>query len=153
MRFLELKIPPPAVAAIAAVAMWLLARALPALDLAIPAREPAAILAALIGIVADLAGLVEFRRARTTINPLKPHTATALVAGGIYQFTRNPMYLGLAFILLGWSIHLSNPACLAVLAAFIGYLDRFQIAPEERILASRFGDAFAAYRARVRRWL
>jgi len=153
MHFLELKIPPPAVAAVAALLMWLLARELPALELAIPGREPAAVLAALIGAVADVAGLVAFHRARTTINPLRPQAATALVAGGIYQLTRNPMYVGLAFMLLGWGIYLSNPACLAVLAGFIAYVDRFQVVPEERVLESRFGEAFATYRARVRRWL
>jgi len=149
----ELKIPPLAVVAIAAGLMWAMARAFPALALALPGRTPAAILLALIGLLVALAGLVEFRRARTTVNPLKPGAASSLVTGGIYRRTRNPMYLGFALALLGWGIFLSNPASLAVLFAFVGYMNRFQIVPEERALESLFGEAFTAYRSRVRRWL
>lgn len=153
MHFLELKVPPVAVAAAAAFLMWAVAWLFPALNVALPGRTPAAILAALIGGSAGVAGVVAFRRARTTVNPLKPETASALVEEGIYQLTRNPMYLGLALVLLGWGIFLSNPASLAVLFAFVGYMNRFQIVPEERALQASFGEAFTAYRARVRRWL
>ena len=153
MRFLELKVPPLVVFAAAALLMWAISRLLPSLNLALPGRMPAAILAALIGGVAGVAGVVEFRRARTTVNPLTPEAASALVASGIYQLTRNPMYLGLALVLLGGGILLSNPASLAVLFVFVGYMNRFQIVPEERALAARFGKAFADYRAKVRRWL
>ena len=150
---LELKVPPVAVVAVAALLMWAISYLLPALNLALPGRTPAAILAALIGVVAAVAGVVEFRRARTTVNPLKPESASALVAGGIYQLTRNPMYLGFAFALLGWGVFLSNPVSLAVLFVFVGYMNRFQIGPEERALESLFGEEFAAYRSKVRRWL
>ena len=63
------------------------------------------------------------------------------------------MYLGLALILLGWAIYLGNIAALAGLPLFVLYINRFQIAPEERALAERFGAEFEAYRSRVRRWL
>ena len=66
---------------------------------------------------------------------------------------RNPMYLGFALALLGWGIFLSNPLSLAMLFVFVGYMNRFQIVPEERALESLFGDAFKAYRSKVRRWL
>ena len=153
MRFLELRIPPLAVVAVATLLMWTLARMLPSWELSLPGRVPAAIAAALIGFLICVAGLVEFRRARTTTNPLKPEAASSLVAGGIYRLTRNPMYLGFALALLGWGIFLSNPAALAVLFAFVVYIDRFQIVPEERALEALFGEAFAAYRSKVRRWL
>lgn len=151
--FLELRIPPVLVVAVAACLMWALARLLPALNLALPGQTPAAILAALAGVLITLAGVVEFRRARTTTNPLKPANATSLVAGGIYRMTRNPMYLGFALALLGWGIFLSNPLSLAVLFLFVAYMNRFQIAPEETALESLFGEEFAAYRSKVRRWL
>ena len=151
--FLELKIPPPLVAAVAACLMWSIAWVIPWLNLALPGRMPAAILAALIGGVAGVAGIIEFRRARTTVNPHRPGTASTLVAGGIYQLTRNPMYLGLALLLLGWGIFLANPVSLAMLFLFVGYMNRFQIVPEEKVLESLFGEAFAAYRSKVRRWL
>jgi protein-S-isoprenylcysteine O-methyltransferase Ste14 len=153
MRFLELRIPPVAVVAAAACLMWAIAQALPFLDLALPGRVPAALLATLIGFFLSLAGVVEFRRARTTTNPLKPGSASSLVRGGIYRLTRNPMYLGFALALLGWGIFLANPAPFAMLFLFVGYMNRFQIAPEERALEALFGEAFKAYRSTVRRWL
>ena len=141
------------VVAVAALLMWAVAWALPALGLALSGRVPVAIVAVLIGVLISVAGVVEFRRARTTVNPLRPDAASSLVAGGIYRLTRNPMYLGFAFALLGWGIFLSNPLALAMLFVFVGYMNRFQIVPEERALESLFGDAFKAYRSKVRRWL
>jgi len=151
--FLELKVHPLLVVAVTACLMWAIAWLLPALNLALPGRTPAAILAALTGVLIALAGVVEFRRARTTTNPLTPANATSLVAGGIYRMTRNPMYLGLALALLGWGSFLSNPLSLAVLFLFVAYMNRFQIALEEKALESLFGEEFAAYRSKVRRWL
>jgi protein-S-isoprenylcysteine O-methyltransferase Ste14 len=108
---------------------------------------------ALIGIAIALAGVIAFHRARTTVNPLKPDATSALVTGGVYRFTRNPMYVGLLLVLAAWMIFLSSPWSVAGLPVFVFYLDRFQIAPEERVLAAKFGAAFADYRTRVRRWL
>lgn len=106
-----------------------------------------------IGLSLDAIALVHFLRSRTTINPLKPESASALVTGGIYRFTRNPMYLGLATLLLAWAIYLGNLAALTGLPLFILYMKRFQIASEERALEARFGAEYIAYRTRVRRWV
>jgi protein-S-isoprenylcysteine O-methyltransferase Ste14 len=133
--------------------MWVIAWSLPEANLALPGRFPAMILALLAGGVFGVAGIVEFRRARTTVNPLEPAAASALVRSGIYKLTRNPMYLGLALLLLGWGIFLSNPASLAVLFGFVAYMNRFQIIPEERALETLFGKDFAAYRDSVSRWI
>ena len=127
--------------------------ALPALGFELPYRVATAVATGAIGILIDLAGLFQFLRARTTINPLKPDNASALVIGGIYRWTRNPMYLGMATLLLAWGLWLANAGALAVILLFVAYLNRFQIAPEERALEARFGNEFAAYRARVRRWV
>lgn len=105
------------------------------------------------GVCVALLGVASFRRARTTVNPLKPEKASALVMSGIYRYTRNPMYLGLLLALLGWAFFLSNALAFLSLPAFILYMNRFQIAPEERVLAARFGQEFAAYLSKVRRWL
>lgn len=150
---LELKVPPVVVVAIAAGLMWIIAFMLPAMTLALPGRIPAAALAVVIGVAVSLAGVAEFRRARTTVNPLNPASASSLVDGGVYRVTRNPMYLGFALALLGWGVFLSNPVAFAILFAFVGYMNRFQIVPEEKALESLFGDAFKAYRSKVRRWL
>jgi len=153
MRALELRIPPPAVAAIAAGLMWLLARALPEYRIAAPGAAEAALLLAFIGLGIELAGLLAFRRARTTINPLRPVKTTALVADGIYRRSRNPMYLGMLVLLLAWTAYLSHPAALLVLPGFVLYLNRFQIEPEERVLRAKFGADFERYCATVRRWI
>lgn len=133
--------------------MWLLARELPQYRIPAPGATEAAILLACLGAAIDLAGLAAFRAARTTINPLRPEKASSLVRSGIYRYTRNPMYLGMLVLLLAWSAYLAHPAAFAMLPLFVLYLNRFQIAPEERALAKRFGAEFDDYRRRVRRWL
>ena len=79
--------------------------------------------------------------------------AAALVQGGPYRFTRNPMYLGMACVLLGACAWLANPLALLAVFVFVGYITRFQIMPEERALLGKFGGAYADYLRRVRRWL
>jgi protein-S-isoprenylcysteine O-methyltransferase Ste14 len=152
MRALELRIPPVIVVLAVAICMWVLARVLPALDLNRPVRLLVASTVAAAGFAIAIAGVVSFRRAKTTVNPLNPG-ASELVSTGVYAFTRNPMYLGMALVLLGWAIYLSSVASLAGPLAFVAYITRYQIIPEERVLAGLFGDRFAEYRARVRRWL
>jgi protein-S-isoprenylcysteine O-methyltransferase Ste14 len=103
--------------------------------------------------VVAVAGVLEFRRARTTVNPTTPQAATSMVRSGIYRHTRNPMYLGMLLVLAGWAVWLASLAAVAVLPVFVLYLNRLQIEPEERALASRFGADFEEYRRSVRRWL
>ncbi len=153
MRALELKIPPPAVGLCVGVSMWLAARALPVFAFALPGREYFAVALAAAGLLTDVAGIASFVRARTTVNPLKPANASSLVTSGIYRITRNPMYFGMLLILFAWATYLANAVAFAIVPAFILYLNRFQIEPEERALAALFGDAFVAYKTRVRRWL
>jgi hypothetical protein len=93
------------------------------------------------------------QRAKTTINPFKPQNSTALVTSGVYRFTRNPMYLGLTLIVLGWATFLCSVWALAGPVLFVLYISRFQIEPEERILSAKFGAAYSDYVSRVRRWL
>ena len=150
---LEHRVPPPIVGAIAAALMLGVAWVAPALTLSLPWRLPIAVVIAVAGLALGLVAVGHFRRARTTVDPLNPGKASALVAGGIYRFTRNPMYLGMATLLLAWAVYLSNVAALAGLALFVAYMNRFQIEPEERALKARFGEEFEAYCRRVRRWL
>jgi len=153
MRSLELKVPPPALALVIAILMWLLSRAAPALAFAIPARIPIAIIPAAAGLVTAILGVVTFARAKTTVNPTTPQASSSLVSWGIYKVTRNPMYLGLLLELTGWAIFLSNPLPFLLLPVYMLYINRFQIEPEERALTSLFGREFAAYQSRVRRWI
>ena len=153
MTALELKIPPPIVAILAGVGMWLASPYGPSAALPSALRIFALAAIAIVGGVTALAGDVEFRRARTTINPLRPQKTSALVTSGVYRFTRNPMYLGLAMALLGWAAFLCSAFALLGPAAFVAYITRFQIVPEERVLSAKFGEDYSAYLARVRRWL
>ncbi len=152
MNALENKIPPPLVGLIIAAAMWGIARYSSA-TLAVTNAEFAAAVVALVGIGFDIAGIVSFWRAKTTVNPLKPDKATSLVSSGVYRITRNPMYVGMLFLLIAWAIYLTSPWALLGPLAFVLYMNRFQIAPEERALEALFGDDFSNYKNRVRRWL
>ena len=84
---------------------------------------------------------------------MKPEKSAVLVSSGVYRITRNPMYVGMVFILLAWAVVLASLWALFGPILFAVCTTRFQIKPEERVLAARFGDEFASYRARVRRWL
>ena len=150
---MKLKIPPVAVVLILAALMWLAASAAPSLHYALPGRPPAAVGLALIGVAVCISGVVSFQRAGTTVNPMKPGSASRLVVAGVYHFTRNPMYLGLLLALLGWAVFLSNALAFAAGPLFVLYMNRFQIKPEERALASLFPQEYALYKARVRRWI
>lgn len=153
MKFLELRIPPPLVAIAIGFGMWWLARETGAVALPQPLRSALVWGFSALGAGFTGAAMLHFRRARTTINPLKPEQASALVTGGVYRFTRNPMYVGLLALLCAWAAHLAAPWALLGLPVFVVYLTRFQIVPEERVLGAHFGAAYADYCARVRRWL
>lgn len=150
---LENKVPPPLVAVVSGLAMYGLAQITPALDAGAELRIALAAASVLAGAFFCLAGVVSFRRARTTVNPLKPESATSLVTTGIYRVSRNPMYVGFALFLVAWAGWLAAPWALAGVIAFVLYINRFQIAPEERALAAIFGAEFEHYKAGVRRWL
>jgi len=153
MRLLELKVPPPVVLLFMAGLSWLASCAAPTLSFVLPHRN--ALVAALLvaGVCVAILGVTSFRRARTTLNPLRPEKSSALVMSGIYRYTRNPMYLGLLLVLVGWSFFLANALAFVFLPVFILYMNRFQIQPEERVLVSLFGQQFTAYQSKVRRWL
>jgi protein-S-isoprenylcysteine O-methyltransferase Ste14 len=153
LNSLELKIPPPFVALLVCAAMWSLCLFTPVLDISMFDRAMAALVMASIGGVVAVAGVAGFRRANTTLNPTKPQTASSLVTAGIYQYTRNPMYLGVLLVIVGWAAFLSSFWALVGPLAFALYITRFQILPEERALSGLFGSEYLAYQSRVRRWL
>lgn len=153
LQALENKVPPPLVALVFGGLMGGASLGLPGLDLAWGTRLLLALPLIGAGLLFVLAGGISFRRARTTVNPLKPEAASTLVTSGIYRYTRNPMYVGFALWLLAWGLHLASPLVLLGVLGFVLYMNRLQIAPEERALGRLFGADFAAYRQRVRRWL
>ena len=153
MPSLELKIPPPIVAVAFGVCMWLVTFVTPKFDLHLKARIAIAVSLVLVGQAISVSGMLAFRKAKTTINPVNPTKATSLVKSGIYRYTRNPMYVGLSITLLGWAVYLASLASALLVPLFILYISRFQIEPEERVLSTLFGPEFGAYKQAVRRWL
>ena len=153
MDSLELKVPPPVVALSTALFMGWIASVTtpPAWPFAI--RVGVGVVLAAAGLAFSMAGMVSFRRARTTLNPTQPGSTSSLVTGGVYRVTRNPMYLGLLLVLLGWAAFLASPLAFLLVPCFFAYIDRFQIRPEERALSQLFGEPYAAYLRKVRRWL
>jgi len=152
-QILELKIPSAVLVAFTGALMWLASAATPATAFVIPGRSLGAAVMLITGVIISGLGVASFRRARTTVNPMKPGSASALFDRGIYRLTRNPMYLGFFVVLLGWAIFLSNIFAFLLLPAFVLYMNRFQIEPEEKALVALFGQTFVAYKTRGRRWL
>jgi protein-S-isoprenylcysteine O-methyltransferase Ste14 len=150
---LELKIPPVAVVLLIAGLMGAAARALPRFTFHFPGRAYVAGALAAAGLLVSFLGVVAFRRARTTVNPMSPESASSLVIAGIYRRTRNPMYLGFLGVLLGLAVFLSNAVAALLVPIYVLYMTRFQIRPEERALEARFGADFVAYKGQVRRWV
>jgi len=153
MRWLEHRVPPPLLALLLGWAMHAGASWPPALPWPRTVAWPLMAGLGLTGLACDLSGLQRFLQARTTINPLRPQNSSALVTGGIYRLTRNPMYLGLALLLSAWAVHLQAAWPWAGPLVFVVYITRFQILPEERALRALFDSDYQAYCARVRRWL
>lgn len=150
---MELKIPPLALVPLFGLLMLGLAWLTPELGIPAPWRIWNAALLAVLGFTIALAGVIGFRLARTTVNPLKPESSSALVNTGIYRYSRNPMYVGFLCWILAWGVFLDNPLAFLLGLAFVPYMNRFQIIPEEKALTNLFGDDYLIYCKQARRWL
>jgi protein-S-isoprenylcysteine O-methyltransferase Ste14 len=106
-----------------------------------------------LGLSVTVAGIHAVRKAKTTMNPRRPETTTTVVDSGIYGVTRNPIYVGMLIVLVGWAVHLQNIVPFILVGLFVATVTQFQIRPEERILEERFGEDYIDYRRRVPRWL
>lgn len=153
MQWLELKIPPLLVWFVFAAAMLGLAHTTPRLSLSLAGASVIALALIAVGAMVACAGVIAFRRKRTTVNPLTPGASSSVVSSGVYRFSRNPMYLGFLLALAGWAVYLSNVVAALLLPAFVAYMRQYQIKPEERALLAKFGPEFAQYMSRVRRWV
>ena len=153
MPNLALKIPPVVIVVLTLLLMWLTGRWLPITKIAFPGQQITYVVLCVIGVALFIAAAFEFGRHKTTVNPTDPEQASALITSGVFKFTRNPIYLAFAFILLGWGIRLASVTTVLFVPAFMLYMTYFQIKPEEQILLKKFGTPFADYMQRVRRWL
>ena len=152
VRNLELKVPPLLLVVVAGGAMWLVARLFPQAWFDNSGGLFVVTLILALGLTFVLAGVYEFRKAKTTVDPTKPQASSAIVQSGVYRYSRNPMYVGFLLVLVAWSLYLTNIANALFIVAFVLYMNHFQIAPEERWLREKFGADYESYTARVRRW-
>ena len=149
--FLDHKIPPPIVTLIF-IGLIFGSTNYVAADI-FPSQNFISLATLLIGLGFMFLGVREFKKLQTTVNPLNPEAATSLVTSGVFSVTRNPMYLGMSFILLATSIFSGAWLGLLLILIFMGYITLFQILPEERAMQDLFGETFEDYKARVRRWI
>ena len=150
---MELKVPPPVYMFIYGFLMWVLSNMWPVVSWNIVFSESVGIVLVGLGFAIELWCFAGFMKSKTTINPLSPDKASSLVTGGLYQYTRNPMYLGMLLTLGGWGLYLACLSGFIFLPAFIWTMNKFQIKPEERILSGLFGKEYAEYKASVGRWV
>lgn len=105
------------------------------------------------GVIVAILGVLEFKKEKTTVNPMTPQESNNLVINGIYRFTRNPMYLGFLLWLLALGVLSGKISSLIPIAFFVVYMNRFQIIPEEKALTNCFGESYLDYCKTVRRWI
>jgi protein-S-isoprenylcysteine O-methyltransferase Ste14 len=153
MRCLELKVPPLALCAAFALAIVALGHFAPFANMPFPGHRIAAAVLLLSGIGVAAVGVVQFRLAQTTVNPVVPDRASSMVTTGVFALSRNPMYLGMALALLGLAAWRSTLPGYVLVPLFGVYMNEFQIKPEERALLARFSEEFSAYMSKVRRWV
>lgn len=94
-----------------------------------------------------------FKAEQTTINPININNASSLVISGVFKYSRNPMYLGMVFILLALSFRFNLVGGILFTSIFIMYITKFQIIPEEAAMKSIFGEDFNKYKNKTRRWI
>ena len=148
-----LLIPPPLVFAATWAAMYAPYRFAPVSRVDVPFAENIGLVVGLMGLLILLMAGASFVARKTTVSPHHPEKTSALVTDGIYAISRNPMYLGMALLTLAIAAVLLQPLGLVLLAGAIWYITRYQIIPEETVLAEKFGEDYAAYCAKVRRWI
>jgi protein-S-isoprenylcysteine O-methyltransferase Ste14 len=156
MNFLQLKCPPPLVMLVSMLCALLLSQR----GLGFMQQQVADVsnmmwplIFFIAGISLALLGIKEFLAQQTTVNPLDPSQSTSLVVSGVFQLTRNPMYLGMLVVLLGWGDFLDNFLAYSGALFFFVYITAFQIKPEEAVMLAKFGEPFKQYCQSVRRWL
>jgi protein-S-isoprenylcysteine O-methyltransferase Ste14 len=107
----------------------------------------------IMGFVFLISAVISFLKTKTTIDPRTPEQTKTLVTSGLYQISRNPMYMGFLFFIVGTACIYGNISGFIITALFISYMNRFQISLEEQHLNTLFGEQYKLYCQSVRRWL
>ncbi|MGF1543320.1 MAG: methyltransferase family protein [Parvularculaceae bacterium] len=155
---LALKIPPPMLAVLAGAAMYASARATPWGPVGgelvhADVRREAGLAFFAVGIAVGVGAVGQFLARGASVAPHAPAKTRTLVTGGLYRWSRNPMYLALGLCLAGYAARLGEPLALVCLAGFVAAANELQIKPEEAILEEKFGEAYRDYKRRTRRWI
>lgn len=150
---LELKVPPAVVTFVFIVLMYFVSSIFSFLNIDFMFQIFLSVETAVSGFVLIVAGSYVFNEKKTSINPLKPQSATSLVTNGVYKFTRNPMYLGIVIILFAWLLFLGNILNIVNIVLFVLYMNKYQIIPEEKALEKLFNEEYLSYKAKVKRWI
>ncbi|NNM13993.1 MAG: isoprenylcysteine carboxylmethyltransferase family protein [Gammaproteobacteria bacterium] len=150
---MDLKIPPLVQVLFSALLMWLVARYVQFGTVNFNTRSSIAAMLLLVALSVVAMAILSFRTARTTVDPMNPERASAMVSRGIFRYSRNPMYLGMVLLLLALVLYLGNIMNLLVLAGFVSFIVQFQIKPEEKALEKTFGEQYRNYKAQTRRWI
>ena len=150
---MKLKIPPAVQTLIFAAFMWLINQYSSIGNFSFIHQKTLATIVFIIGSFIAVIAVVQFISAKTTSDPMHPSKAAQLVTNGIYNYSRNPMYLAILVVLISWMLVLGNFFNLIIVGIFIWYITKFQIKPEEEALIKLFGNKYVDYCNHVRRWI
>ena len=148
---METKIPPPLVTLVFGLSIYFSRGMFPAVEAQYSFYLGAFLL--LLGFFILISAVRLFKKDKTTVNPLSPEQATKLVTDGIFKHSRNPMYLGMAFVLGSMAVFFNVIGGIILIALFCVYITKFQIIPEERAMRELFSQEFDRYVKETRRWI
>ena len=150
---MKLLIPPPIQALLSAIMMCLISRYFTHANFSLNGINIFALIFLIIAVIIIVLSMYKFRKIKTTISPLRPNKTSSLVKSGIYEYTRNPMYLGLLLMLFSTALFLKNLISFLIIPLFILFITKNQILPEEETLENIFEEEYKNYKKKVRRWI
>ncbi|MEC7774430.1 MAG: isoprenylcysteine carboxylmethyltransferase family protein [Pseudomonadota bacterium] len=145
------KIPPPIVTLFFGLCIYFSKSFFPEFSFSI--LSSLSIISFIVGISVLVTAIISFKNHETTINPISIEKASSLVVTGIFKYSRNPMYLGMSFILLGLTLKFNLIGGLIFTGLFMLFITIFQIKPEESAMEKLFDQEWKDYVCNVRRWL
>ena len=145
------KIPPPIVTLFFGLCIYLSRPYFPEFSFSI--LNSLSTISFVLGITVFATAVSSFKRQNTTVNPISIEKASSLVVNGVFKYSRNPMYLGMLFILLGLTFKFNLIGGLLFTSLFMIFISIFQIKPEEAAMEKLFDQEWKDYIKNVRRWL
>jgi len=149
-KYLKTKIPPPIVTLLCIGIIYLFENKI---EYSQPDFKAIGIIFLILGFIIIFLAVLKFIKIKTTVDPTRPHKTSNLVISGIYKITRNPMYLGMLFLIIAYTIYTNNVVGSITIPIFIFYINKFQIEPEEIEMRKKFGESFENYCKKVNRWI